>query len=66
MKLILNGEPKVIDDVVTLADALEHFELPSATFAIALNQTFVPREQYASIHLSEGDHIEIVTAMVGG
>ena len=36
------------------------------TFAVALNCTFVPREDYATRVLSSGDEIDVVVPIAGG
>ena len=34
--------------------------------AIAVNDTVVPRQRWAAAELTDGDHIEIITAVQGG
>lgn len=49
----------------TVADAVAHWQ-PKPPFAIAVNTAFVPRSQYASHALSEGDQVEIIAPVTGG
>ena len=46
------------------ADNLE--QSPMKSYVIALNQTFIPRNQYGSTHLNNGDDIELLSPMAGG
>lgn len=66
MNISVNGEPRrfapgtVLDTVVrTLTPA------PSGV-AAALNETVVPRAEWPSTSLSEGDRVEVLTAVQGG
>lgn len=36
------------------------------SYVIALNQTFIPRNQHGSTHLNNGDDIELLSPMAGG
>ncbi|MFT4766076.1 MAG: thiamine biosynthesis protein ThiS [Oleispira sp.] len=36
------------------------------SYVIALNQTFIPRNQYGITHLNNGDDIELLSPMAGG
>ena len=35
-------------------------------FACAINNTFVPRQQWAERALQNGDHVDVVTPITGG
>lgn len=35
-------------------------------FAVAINQNFIPKAQYAHVKIQADDHIDIVTPMQGG
>lgn len=62
----LNGESKQLKAESNLLDAITQWELSSQTFAIAVNQNFVPKPLYQKTSLSEGDQIELVVPMQGG
>jgi sulfur carrier protein len=66
IKVTLNGEARSISTNIKLQDAIEQWQLASATFAIAINEQFVPKSIYASTELHDGDCVEIVVPMQGG
>ncbi|UQB42146.1 sulfur carrier protein ThiS [Thiomicrospira microaerophila] len=64
MIVIINGEPR--DTIATnLAGLLVELKIEGA-FALALNENFVPKSQYANTTIHENDRIEIVAPMQGG
>ncbi|TAG33530.1 MAG: sulfur carrier protein ThiS [Polaromonas sp.] len=62
----LNGERTSVE-FVTLTDLLlaRGYALETA-FACAINNTFVPRQQWAERALQNGDRIDVVTPITGG
>jgi sulfur carrier protein len=66
MNVSVNGEPRVIAPGTAL-DALVRALAPSPSgVAAALNETVVPRAEWPSTSLSEGDRVEVLTAVQGG
>ena len=65
MEVIINGEQTTLTDVNTVETLIEHLEL-SGRIAIEINRQIVPRAEYATHHLADGDVIEIVHAIGGG
>ncbi|AEG32354.1 sulfur carrier protein ThiS [Thiomicrospira cyclica] len=64
MIVIINGEPT--DTISTnLAGLVAKLNIEGA-FALALNENFVPKSQYADTPIAENDRIEIVAPMQGG
>lgn len=65
MQVELNGKP-FETDAATLADLIyaEGFEAPCV--ATAVEGTFVPRATRASVTLTEGLRIEVLSPMQGG
>ncbi|MEY8880480.1 sulfur carrier protein ThiS [Donghicola sp. XS_ASV15] len=65
MQIELNGKP-FETDAATLADLIdvEGFEAPSV--ATAVDGIFVPRATRASVSLTEGLRIEVLSPMQGG
>ena len=62
----LNGERT--SALVTTLQALllaRGYKLETA-FACAINNTFVPRQQWAERVLQNGDHVDVVTPITGG
>lgn len=66
MKITLNGQPKNFEAPLNLYDILEQEELIGMMIAVAQNGTFVPKAEYQTTPITEGDAIEIVAPMQGG
>jgi len=41
-------------------------ELSENSYVVAVNQNFVPRSEYQSLLINEGDKIEVLSPMAGG
>lgn len=65
MQVLINQRPQPLPDGATLADAVAAAQA-SGPFAAAVNLQFVPKSQYASTPLAEGDLIEIIAPVTGG
>jgi sulfur carrier protein len=68
MVLTINGEKKSIDNVETLSGLLGVLGIPAEArgIAVALNETVVPRAEWESARIGEGDAVEIIRAVQGG
>lgn len=66
MQIYINGETENLERAISLQELIEKLQLKAATFAIALNETFVSRANYQSTILQANDRVEIVNAMQGG
>lgn len=66
MRVIINGKERSFEAPLNLYDVLEQEEVIGMLLAVARNGAFVPRGQYASIMVEDGDQIEIVAPMQGG
>lgn len=66
INVTVNDEPRSLDTASTLTAAIEQWQLTANTFAIAINQQFIPKSCYDTTILNDNDRIEIVTAMQGG
>ena len=66
LEISLNGE-SLQTDAATLQALLlaQAYDLKSA-FACAINNTFVPRQQWPERVLESGDRIDVVTPITGG
>lgn len=67
MIIRVNGQRREVDPPVLLSEVL----LPEGAvaqrgMAVAVNGEVIPRSQYATIELTEGATVEIVTAVQGG
>ena len=65
MQVLINQQPFELPETAHLAEALAAFGA-RPPFAVALNLTFVHREDYASTPLTAGDEIEVVQPVAGG
>ena len=64
-RVSLNGEWKEID-AVQLSDALAVWDYQNGKYAVAVNGEFVPRSQYDSLELQDGDTVDVVAPVGGG
>lgn len=66
MKLLLNGDPQELSDGTTVAELVAQ-RLPSPNgVAVAVDEELVPRSQWASRILSDGERVEVLSAVQGG
>lgn len=66
MKLQINGEARDFSPPLTLAGLLEQLDMKADRVAVELNGSIVPRDQWATTNLAEGDRLEIVHFVGGG
>jgi sulfur carrier protein len=62
----VNGEPREIAPGTALDTVVRTLTAAPSGVAAALNETVVPRTQWPSTALSEGDRVEVLTAVQGG
>jgi len=67
MHLIVNGDEQSIDAQTLEKLLLElDFDMDQGGFAVAVNDTVVPKNKFQDYELDENDHIEIIRATQGG
>ena len=66
MQLTLNGEARSFESPLTLAVLLEQLGLKLDRVAVEYNLTLLPRADWATTNLAEGDRLEIVQFVGGG
>ncbi|MEU9283990.1 sulfur carrier protein ThiS [Streptomyces sp. NPDC048275] len=66
MNIFVNGERRPIAADTALDTLVATLTAAPSGIAAALNETVVPRAQWSSTSLSEGDRVEILTAVQGG
>ncbi|TYK47947.1 sulfur carrier protein ThiS [Actinomadura decatromicini] len=66
MKVIVNGEPRDLPDGATVAEAVASVTAAGAGVAAALNDEVVRRSGWETTRLSDGDRLEVLTAVQGG
>lgn len=64
MHIYFNGEK--IETHHTVLGKLIEEKCPAGEYAVAVNESFVPRSEYFSVNLSAEDKVELVAPMVGG
>lgn len=64
-QVVVNGQ---VTDLIekNLAKFVASKQKEGVRIAIALNEEFIPKANYESISLKDGDRIELVTPMQGG
>ncbi|MFQ5716894.1 MAG: sulfur carrier protein ThiS [Nitrospinales bacterium] len=66
MRLIINGQERENLVSKTLAELARELDIGAPHFAMALNGDVVPKSQYDTARIKDGDKIEIVHAVGGG
>ncbi|MFI0963528.1 sulfur carrier protein ThiS [Streptomyces sp. NPDC021080] len=66
MNVVVNGERRRIAAGTALDALVATLTASSSGVAAALNETVVPRAQWPSTALAEGDRVEVLTAVQGG
>jgi len=66
MKLHINGEARDFASPLSLSSLIEQLGMKQDRVAVELNRNIVPREQWATTSLTDGDRLEIVHFVGGG
>ena len=66
MRLQLNGKLQEVPESESLLDLLGMLHLPAKTVLIERNGDPVPRTEFATTRITEGDSLEIVRMVAGG
>ncbi len=66
MFLTINGEPRDFPDGLTLSALVQHLGMKADRVAVELNLEIVPRGNWDSTRLKNGDKLEIVHFVGGG
>ena len=68
MELTINGEAKSVDESATLDYVLAEVGVTQerAGVAVAVNDSVIPKSQWADRRLSPGDRVEVIRAVQGG
>jgi len=64
--IILNGKNKQLEHDTSISQLLEILDLSEKRLAVEINQSIVPRSDFADTILNEQDQVEIVQAIGGG
>jgi thiamine biosynthesis protein ThiS len=66
VKLTINGDPMVVEAGVTIDGLLDLLKIKREYTAVAVNREIIPKSEYGSVKLGDGDKVEIVRPMGGG
>ena len=66
MKLIINGETREVESVVTVAQLLESLGLAARMVVVERNGDILSRDNFSVAPIAAGDQLEIVQMMAGG
>ena len=66
ISLRINGHPQQFPAPLSVAELVIALDLSGKRIAIEKNGEIVPRSQYGSAQVADGDQLEIVVAVGGG
>ncbi|MGC8868973.1 MAG: sulfur carrier protein ThiS [Sulfurihydrogenibium sp.] len=67
MRLIVNGVEKVFDkEQLTIKELINLLEIKSPAIAVAVGFDVIPKDQFETYQLKDGDKVEIVHFVGGG
>jgi sulfur carrier protein len=66
LKLVINGEPREVQDGVTVSELLQELGIARERVAVEVNQAVVRKARHPEHRLAEGDRVEIVSFVGGG
>jgi thiazole synthase len=66
IEIRLNGETRELPASLTIAELLHHFDLPPDRVAVERNRSIVPKLQWETIAVGQGDEVEVVQFVGGG
>jgi sulfur carrier protein len=62
----LNGEPRELPENATVESAVRELGAPNRGVAVALDGEVVPRGDWASTRVRDGQEVEVLRAVQGG
>ena len=66
MQVTVNGEPREVPAMTTVATLVESMRAPDRGTAVAVDGSVVPRTEWTIRMLAEGSRVELVRAVQGG
>jgi thiamine biosynthesis protein ThiS len=66
VKITVNGREQEVPEAITVQELLEHLDLARGRIAVERNLEIVPKREFGTVRLAEGDRLEIVTLVGGG
>jgi len=64
--IVINDQARQVASELNLQQIISLFELPEMGCVVAINNNIVPRSEWASTVLSQGDRISLFQAIAGG
>lgn len=66
VSIIVNEKRYTFDNEMTIDVLLQKFEMDTSKIAVELNLEIIPKSEYQSTSLNDGDQLEIVHFVGGG
>lgn len=66
MSVLINGESRTLPAGATVADVVSELRGGGRGTAVARNGEVVPRSQWSTTELTDGDAVEVLSAAQGG
>jgi len=66
MKITVNGEEREVKEGMTIKELVDQLGIKSPNYAVAVGMEVIPKSEYETYRLKEGDRVEIVTFVGGG
>ena len=66
MRLVVNGEERVVGPITTVKQLLVSLGLGDTLVAVERNEEVVPRAEHEHTELADGDRVEVVHFVGGG
>ncbi|NPA57974.1 MAG: sulfur carrier protein ThiS [Aquificae bacterium] len=66
MKITVNGEEREVKEGTTIKELVDQLGIKAPNYAVAVGMEVIPKSEYETYRLKEGDRVEIVTFVGGG
>ncbi|MBD2811672.1 sulfur carrier protein ThiS [Xenorhabdus sp. Vera] len=66
MNIIVNDQPITLSAPITIRQLLEHIQRTQSGIALAINQAIIPRSEWHTHQVNDGDSILLFQAIAGG
>lgn len=66
MKILLNGEERLVDQKISLENLIKELELDTKKIAVERNYEIILPQDFGGTALMDGDRVEIVHFIGGG
>ena len=66
MDIVVNGEPREVEDGCVVSDLLAQLGVPLDYIVVEQNRMIVPRDVFDTTRLNAEDHVEVISFIGGG